>query len=317
MSSYYGPAQPQEDMIALIHHAVAAGVTFLDTSDIYGPFTNETLLGKALKADGVRDKVQLATKFGLHLAHGNFEVHGHPAYVRAACEASLDRLGVHCIDLYYQHRIDTKVPIEITIGELKKLVEEGKIKYIGLSEASASTIRRAHAVHPITAVQIEWSLWARDVEHDIIPTCRELGIGIVAYSPLGRGFLSSGANFIENLTDDDYRKKLPRFQPENLEHNKIIFEKVSELAARKGCTTSQLALAWVHHQGTDVVPIPGTTKLKNLQSNIEALSLKLTPQEMAELEAYALADGVKGDRYGDDISTWKQSETPPLSSWKF
>ncbi|XP_038877959.1 probable aldo-keto reductase 2 [Benincasa hispida] len=317
MSSYYGPAQPQEDMIALIGHAVAAGVTFLDTSDIYGPFTNETLLGKALKGDGVGDKVQLATKFGLHLANGNFEVHGDPAYVRAACEASLNRLGVECIDLYYQHRIDTKVPIELTIGELKKLVEEGKIKYIGLSEASASTIRRAHAVHPITAVQIEWSLWARDVEQDIVPTCRELGIGIVAYSPLGRGFLSSGANFIENLSEDDYRKKLPRFQPENLKHNKTIFEKVSELAARKGCTTSQLALAWVHQQGSDVVPIPGTTKLKNLQSNIEALSLKLTPQEMAELEAYTLADGVKGGRYGDDLSTWNQSETPPLSSWEF
>ncbi|KAL0547326.1 hypothetical protein IC582_017256 [Cucumis melo] len=317
MSSYYGPAHPEEHMISLIHHAVAAGVTFLDTSDIYGPFTNEVLLGKALKGDGVREKVQLATKFGLHLVDGNFEVHGEPAYVRAACEASLKRLGVDCIDLYYQHRIDTKVPIEVTIGELKKLVEEGKIKYIGLSEASASTIRRAHAVHPISAVQIEWSLWARDVEQDIIPTCRELGIGIVAYSPLGRGFLSSGATFIQNLTQDDYRKKLPRFQPENLEHNKSIFEKVSELAARKGCTTSQLALAWVHNQGSDVVPIPGTTKLQNLQSNIEALSLKLTPQEMAELEAYALSDGVKGGRYGDDISTWSQSETPPLSSWKF
>ncbi|XP_022979561.1 probable aldo-keto reductase 2, partial [Cucurbita maxima] len=317
MSSYYGPAKPEEDMIALIHHAVASGVTFLDTSDIYGPFTNEILVGKALKATGVREKVQLATKFGLHLVDGNFEVHGEPEYVRAACEASLERLGVDYIDLYYQHRIDTKVPIEVTIGELKKLVEEGKIRYIGLSEASASTIRRAHAVHPISAVQLEWSLWARDVEQDIIPTCRELGIGIVAYSPLGRGFLSSGANFVQNLTEDDYRKKLPRFQAQNLEHNNNIFEKVRELAARKGCSPSQLALAWVHHQGHDVAPIPGTTKISNLDSNMRALSLKLSPQEMVELEAYALADGVQGGRYGDDISTWNQSETPPLSSWKF
>ncbi|KAG6582042.1 putative aldo-keto reductase 2, partial [Cucurbita argyrosperma subsp. sororia] len=317
MSSYYGPAKPEEDMIALIHHAVASGVTFLDTSDIYGPFTNEILVGKALKATGVREKVQLATKFGLHLVDGNFEVHGEPEYVRAACEASLERLGVDYIDLYYQHRIDTKVPIEVTIGELKKLVEEGKIRYIGLSEASASTIRRAHAVHPISAVQLEWSLWARDVEQDIIPTCRELGIGIVAYSPLGRGFLSSGANFVQNLTEDDYRKKLPRFQAQNLEHNNNIFEKVRELSGRKGCSPSQLALAWVHHQGHDVAPIPGTTKISNLDSNIGALSLKLSPQEMAELEAYALADGVQGGRYGDDISTWNQSETPPFSSWKF
>ncbi|XP_022145246.1 probable aldo-keto reductase 2 [Momordica charantia] len=312
MSAYYGPTRPEEEMVALIRRAVAAGVTFLDTSDIYGPFTNEILVGKALKGDGVREKVQLATKFGLKLEAGNFEVHGDPAYVRAACEASLERLGVDYIDLYYQHRIDTKIPIELTIGELKKLVEEGKIKYIGLSEASASTIRRAHAVHPITAVQIEWSLWARDVEQDIIPTCRELGIGIVAYSPLGRGFLSSGASFIENLTEDDYRKKLPRFQAENLEHNKSIFEKVSAIAAKKGCSTAQLALAWVHQQGNDVVMIPGTTKISNLESNIGALSVKLSPEEMGELEAYALADGVKGGRYGDDITTWNQSETPPL-----
>ncbi|WVZ84920.1 hypothetical protein U9M48_031889 [Paspalum notatum var. saurae] len=235
MSAFYGPPKPEPDMINLIHHAVAAGVTLLDTADIYGPHTNEILLGKALQG-GVREKVELATKFGISFADGKREVRGDPAYVRAACEGSLKRLGVDCIDLYYQHRIDKRVPIEVTvselspiyfvclvsvtsvvcgvgipmkvgnIGELKKLVEEGKIKYIGLSEASASTIRRAHAVHPITAVQLEWSLWTRDAEADIIPTCRELGIGIVAYSPLGRGFFSSGAKLVDTLSEQDFRK---------------------------------------------------------------------------------------------------------------
>ncbi|KAL6344124.1 hypothetical protein AAG906_029792 [Vitis piasezkii] len=234
MSAFYGPPKPEQDMIALIHHAVNSGITFLDTSDIYGPFTNEILLGKALKG-GAREKVELATKFGIIISEDRVsDARGDPAYVRACCEASLKRLEVDCIDLYYQHRIDTRVPIEVTVGELKKLVEEGKIKYIGLSEASASTIRRAHAVHPITAVQLEWSLWSRDVEEDIVPTCRELGIGIVAYSPLGRGFLSSGAKVVENLSDNDSRKYLPRFQPENLEHNKILYERVSEIATRKG-----------------------------------------------------------------------------------
>ncbi|KAI9119628.1 hypothetical protein K1719_009504 [Acacia pycnantha] len=315
MSAFYGAPKPEPDMIALIHHAVQSGVTFLDTSDIYGPHTNEILLGKALKG-GVREKVELATKFGIIYADGKREIRGDPTYVRAACEASLKRLEVDCIDLYYQHRIDTRLPIEVTVGELKKLVEEGKIKYIGLSEASASTIRRAHAVHPITAVQLEWSLWTRDVEEEIVPTCRELGIGIVAYSPLGRGFLSSGTKLIENLSQDDFRKYLPRFQPENLEHNKTIFERVNEMAARKGCTPSQLALAWLHHQGNDVCPIPGTTKFENFNQNIGALSVKLTPEEMAELESYAAADAVKGGRYTSGIATYKNSDTPPLSSWK-
>ncbi|XP_059650921.1 probable aldo-keto reductase 2 [Cornus florida] len=316
MSAFYGPPKPDQDMIALIHHAVNAGVTFLDTSDIYGPHTNEILLGKALKG-GTREKVELATKFGVTFVDGKREARGDPAYVRAACEASLKRLDIDCIDLYYQHRIDTRLPIEVTMGELKKLVEEGKIKYIGISEASASTIRRAHAVHPITAVQLEWSLWARDVEEEIIPTCRELGIGIVAYSPLGRGFLSSGSKLMENLSNDDVRKFQPRLQAENLEHNKILFQRVSEMAARKQCTTSQLALAWVHHQGNDVCPIPGTTKIENLNQNVGALSLKLTPEEMAELEAIASADAVKGDRYpSDHMATWTTSDTPPLSSWK-
>uniref|UniRef100_A0A0D9W3J1 NADP-dependent oxidoreductase domain-containing protein n=1 Tax=Leersia perrieri TaxID=77586 RepID=A0A0D9W3J1_9ORYZ len=315
MSAFYGPPKPEADMVALIHHAVAAGVTLLDTSDMYGPHTNELLLGKALQG-GLRDKVELATKFGIVFANGSREIRGEPEYVRAACEGSLRRLGVDCIDLYYQHRIDKKVPIEVTIGELKKLVEEGKIKYIGLSEASASTIRRAHAVHPITAVQLEWSLWSRDVEEDIIPTCRELGIGIVAYSPLGRGFFSSGAKLVDSLSDQDFRKHMPRFQPENLEKNAEIFEHVNAMAARKGCTSSQLALAWVHHQGSDVCPIPGTTKIENFNQNVAALSVKLTPEEMAELESYASADVVQGDRYPQMGSTWKDSETPPLSSWK-
>ncbi|AEE33722.1 NADP-dependent oxidoreductase domain [Arabidopsis suecica] len=315
LSAFYGAPKPENEAIALIHHAIHSGVTLLDTSDIYGPETNEVLLGKALK-DGVREKVELATKFGISYAEGKREVRGDPEYVRAACEASLKRLDIACIDLYYQHRVDTRVPIEITMGELKKLVEEGKIKYIGLSEASASTIRRAHAVHPITAVQIEWSLWTRDVEEEIIPTCRELGIGIVAYSPLGRGFFASGPKLVENLEKDDFRKALPRFQEENLDHNKIVYEKVCAISEKKGCTPGQLALAWVHHQGDDVCPIPGTTKIENLKQNIGALSVKLTPEEMTELEAIAQPGFVKGDRYSNMIPTFKNAETPPLSAWK-
>ncbi|KAL8240217.1 hypothetical protein R6Q59_013572 [Mikania micrantha] len=314
MSAFYGAPKPEADMINLIHHAINAGITFLDTSDIYGPKTNEILLGKALKG-GIREKVELATKFGVTY-DGVREIRGDPAYVRASCEASLQRLEIDCIDLYYQHRIDTRVPIEITMGELKKLVEEGKIKYIGLSEASAETIRRAHAVHPITAIQLEWSLWSRDVEQEIIPTCRELGIGIVAYSPLGRGFFSSGPKMLEKLEDGDFRKNFPRFQPENVEHNKILYEQVNELASKKGCTPSQLSLAWIHHQGNDVVPIPGTTKIENLEQNIGALSVKLTSEEMSELESIASADSVKGARYMACMSTYQNSETPPLSSWK-
>ncbi|XP_057754891.1 probable aldo-keto reductase 2 [Arachis stenosperma] len=317
MSSGYGPPKPEPDMVALIHHAIQSGVTFLDTADVYGPHTNEILIAKALKG-GLREKVELATKFSINIiGERKFDIRGDPEYVRASCEGSLKRLDIDCIDLYFQHRVDTRVPIELTIGELKKLVEEGKIKYIGLSEASPSTIRRAHAVHPITAVQIEWSLWSRDVEEEIIPTCRELGIGIVAYSPLGRGFFSSGSKLLDNLSQNDFRKALPRFQPENLETNKTIFERVNEMAAKKGCTPSQLALAWLHHQGNDVCPIPGTTKIENFNDNIGALSVKLTPQEMTELESFATADVVKGDRYAEEmLATWKNSDTPPLSSWK-
>ncbi|XP_056855033.1 probable aldo-keto reductase 6 [Raphanus sativus] len=316
LSAFYGAPTPETKAVALLRHAINSGITFLDTSDYYGPETNELLLGKALK-DGLREKVELATKFGLVTSvDGKLGFRGDPDYVRSACEASLRRLGVASIDLYYQHRIDTTVPIEVTMGEQKKLVEEGKIKYIGLSEASASTIRRAHAVHPITALQIEWSLWSRDVEEYIIPTCRELGIGIVAYSPLGRGFLASGTKLVENLEHGDPRKDLPRFKQENLDHNKIVFEKVEAMATRKSCTPAQLALAWVHHQGDDVCPIPGTTKIENLNQNIGALSVKLSPDDMAELEAIARPDFVKGERYWDIITTYDHAETPPLSSWK-
>ncbi|KAK4483369.1 hypothetical protein RD792_010555 [Penstemon davidsonii] len=314
MSAFQGPPKPEPDMINLIRHAINSGVTHLDTSDVYGPHTNEILVGKALK--GVeREKVQLATKFGVTY-DGNMNVRGDPAYVRAACEGSLKRLDVDFIDLYYVHRIDTKVPIEVTMGELKKLVEEGKIKYVGLSEACASTIRRAHSVHPITAVQNEWSLWSRDLEEEIVPTCRELGIGIVPYSPLGRGFFSQGPKLIQNLTENDIRKRFPRFQGENFEINKVIFDRVTEMAARKGCTPSQLALAWVHHQGDDVSPIPGTTKMANFNDNIRAVNVKLSREEMNELESYASADVVKGERHGFMSTTWVNSETPPLSSWK-
>ncbi|KAL8470253.1 hypothetical protein ACS0TY_032922 [Phlomoides rotata] len=315
MSYMYGPPKPEPDMINLIHHAINSGVTFLDTSDVYGPHTNEILLGKALK--GVeREKVQIATKFGISTKDGKTDIRGDPAYVRAACEASLKRLDIDYIDLYYAHRIDTRVPIEVTMGELKKLVEEGKIKYIGLSEASASTITRAHAVHPLTAVQNEWSLWTRDLELQIIPTCRQLGIGIVPYSPLGRGFFSSGANLVQNMAEGDFRKNFPRFKPENLENNKLVFERVNEMATKKGCTPSQLALAWVHHQGDDVCPIPGTTKIENFNQNIGALSVKLSGEEMAELESYASGDVVKGERHAIMALTWINTETPPLSSWK-
>ncbi|XP_077211050.1 putative aldo-keto reductase 2 [Tasmannia lanceolata] len=316
MSAFYGPPKPEPDMIALIRHAIESGVTFLDTSDFYGPYTNEVLIGKALK--GVKEKVELATKFGISWAADGKTpiIRGDPAYVRASCEASLKRLNVDCIDLYYQHRIDTSVPIEITMGELKKLVEERKIKYIGLSEASASTIRRAYAVHPITAIQLEWSLWTRDAEEEVIPTCRELGIGIVAYSPLGRGFLGAGPKMVDNLQEGDHRKHLPRYQGENLEHNARVFERVNEMARRKGCTAAQLALAWVHHQGSDVCPIPGTTKITNFNLNVGALSVKLTPEEMVELESLVAEDGFKGDRYQGKSLTWKESETPPLASWK-
>ncbi|KAM7508466.1 hypothetical protein LguiA_018919 [Lonicera macranthoides] len=305
MSFGYGLPKPEADMIKLIHHAINTGITFLDTADVYGPHLNEILLAKALKG-GVREKVQLATKCGCKFVEGTMEIHGEPEYVRAACEASLKRLEVDYIDLYYIHRIDQKIPIEVTIGEMKKLVEEGKIKYIGLSEASPETIRRAHAVHPITAVQLEWSLWTRDAEAQVIPTC----------SPLGKGFFATGPKMVETFADNDFRKTVPKFQGANLDHNKNLYEAVNKIAAKKGCTTSQLALAWVQHQGNDVAPIPGTTKIENFNQNVGALSVNLTPQDMSELEAIASVDAVKGDRYSSMANCWMNANTPPLSSWK-
>ncbi|XP_073158207.1 auxin-induced protein PCNT115-like isoform X2 [Henckelia pumila] len=311
MSATYGPPKPEPEMIKLVHHAIDSGVTSFDTSDFYGPYTNETLLGKAFK--GVRQKVEISTKFGVRLKDDKLEIQGHPTYVREACEASLKRLDTDCIDLYYVHRIDVRVPIEM--WELKKLVEEGKIKHIGLSEASASTIRRAHSVHPLTAIQTEWSIWSRDLEEQVVPTCRELGIGIVAYSPLGRGFLAAGPSFIQNLADTDFRKRFPRFKQQNLEQNKHIYDSICEMAARKGCTTAQLALAWVFLQGEDVCPIPGTTKIDNFNQNIGALMVSLNSEEKAELESYATLDVIHGDRHAFMSQTWMNSETPTLSQW--
>ncbi|KAI3746987.1 hypothetical protein L6452_09429 [Arctium lappa] len=315
MTAGYGPAKPEEDMIKLIHHAVNSGVTHLDTADFYGPNANEILIGKALKGLE-RGDVQLASKFGIKSVEGEVVVRGDPAYVRACCEASLKRLDADYIDLYYAHRIDPNVPIEITMGELKKLVDEGKIKYIGLSDASPSTIRRAHVIHPITAVQLEWSLWTRDIEEEVIPTCRELGIGIVPYSPLGSGFLAVGPKVLEGMTDFDLRKYLPRLQADNLDHNKMMFERICELAKKKGCTPSQLALSWVLNQGSDVSPIPGTSKIENLNQNIGALSIKLLPEDMAEIESIVSVDAFKGNRFPPAILALSNVETPPLSSWK-
>ncbi|KAG0620461.1 hypothetical protein M758_4G217700 [Ceratodon purpureus] len=316
MSAFYGPAKDDADMVKLIRHAVDLGVTFFDTADMYGPYTNEVLLGKAIK--DIRDKVQIATKFAFSRdANGNVSIRGDPEYVRASCEGSLKRLGVDCIDLYYQHRVDQRVPIEITVGEMKKLVEEGKVKYIGLSEASASDIRRAHAVHPITAVQIEWSLWVRELESDIIPVCRELGIGVVPYSPLGRGFIAGTK--IEELANDDFRKvAVPFFQGDNLEKNKLLLERVAKIAEEKKCSTSQLALAWVIQKGAPTtVPIPGTTKIANLEANVGALGVELTEVDMKALEEAVPATDVAGTRYtaASLRSTWQNARSPPLSSW--
>ncbi|EFJ10840.1 hypothetical protein SELMODRAFT_271967 [Selaginella moellendorffii] len=316
LSGAYHASPPEKQSIELIRHAVESGITFLDTADCYGPFANEILVGKAIR--GIRDRVQIATKFavaGLDKSK-TATIRGDPKYVRAACEASLRRLNVDYIDLYYQYRVDPNVPIEVTVGEMKKLVEEGKVKYIGLSEASASTIRRAHAVHPITAVQIEWSLWVRDVEDEIIPTCRELGIGIVAYGPLGRGFFS-GKAVTEDLVPNDFRKvAIPRFFPENLARNKVLFDRVHSISRRIKCAPGQLALAWLHSQGDDVVPIPGTTKFGHLEENMVAVGMELTRQEIREIEAAVPACEVIGQRVKNMFYTWQCVSTPPLSTWK-
>ncbi|XP_038970233.1 perakine reductase-like isoform X2 [Phoenix dactylifera] len=306
LSGGYNSPLSDEDGIAVIKHAFSKGITFFDTSDFYGPRTNEILIGKALK-QLPREKIQLATKFGIVGVQTGFVVNGRPEYVRACCEASLERLGVEYIDLYYQHRVDKTVPIEDTMGELKKLVEEGKVKYIGLSEASPDTIRRAHAVHPITALQMEWSLWSRDIEGEIVPLCRELGIGIVAYSPLGRGFFG-GKGAGESIPSGSILALHPRFTGENLEKNKILYLRIEKLAAKYQCTPAQLALAWVLHQGDDVVPIPGTSKIKNLDANIDSLKLKLTKEDLMEI-----SNAVNEE----EVAEWQNCSTcPPSSSFK-
>ncbi|XP_020579716.1 probable aldo-keto reductase 1 [Phalaenopsis equestris] len=312
LTGMYNSPVSEEVGISIIMEAFNNGISFFDTSDVYGPHTNEILVGKALK-QLPREKIQLATKFGIVDLHkeGGPVVNGKPEYVRACLEGSLKRLGLDYIDLYYQHRIDQNVPIEETIGELKKLVEEGKVKYLGLSEASVDTVRRAHAVHPISALQIEWSLWTRDVEEEIVPLCRELGIGIVAYSPIGRGFFG-GKAVHESVPTYSSLASHPRFSEENLEKNKILFFKLEKLAAKHKCTTAQLALAWLLHQGNDVVPIPGTTKSKNLNINIGSINVKLTKDDLEELSNAVAIQEVAGSKtwaFGESI-TWKYANTP-------
>jgi aryl-alcohol dehydrogenase-like predicted oxidoreductase len=296
MSEFYGSGD-DEASIATIHHAIEQGVTFLDTADMYGPFKNEELVGRAI-ADR-RDKVFLATKFAnVRGSNGEFlGIRGDPEYVRSACEASLKRLGIEVIDLYYQHRVDPNVPIEDTVGEMARLKEEGKIRYLGLSEAAPHTIRRAHAAHPITAVQTELSLWSRDAEAEVLPTVREIGIGYVAYSPLGRGFLTGQIKSPSDFAEDDFRKNHPRFQGENFEKNIALVHEVEAMAREKGCTTAQLALAWVLAQGDDIVPIPGTRHINYLDENIGALQVKLTADDQKRLDAILPPGAAAGPRY--------------------
>jgi aryl-alcohol dehydrogenase-like predicted oxidoreductase len=296
MSEFYGETNDEES-IATIHRALDLGVTFIDTADMYGVGHNEELVGRAIRDR--RDTVVLATKFG-NVRGPNGErlgVDGSPEYVVKACDASLRRLGLGHIDLYYQHRVDPDTPIEETVGAMARLVEEGKVRYIGLSEAAPETIRRAHAVHPIAALQTEYSLWTRDPEEQILPTVRELGIGFVAYSPLGRGFLTGQIRRPEDLADDDFRKHSPRFQGDNFQRNLDLVDKVQELAERKGCKPSQLALAWLLAQGDDVVPIPGTKRIKYLEENLGALDVVLTPVDLKALDEVAPRGVASGYRY--------------------
>jgi aryl-alcohol dehydrogenase-like predicted oxidoreductase len=299
MSEFYG-AGDEGESIATIHRALELGIDFLDTADMYGPFTNERLVGRAVRAR--RDRVVLATKFGnVRGEQGEFlGIRGDPDYVRQACDASLQRLGVDHIDLYYQHRVDTAVPIEETVGAMAELVHAGKVRYLGLSEAAPETIRRAHATHPISALQTEFSLWTRDVEeNDVLATVRELGIGFVAYSPLGRGFLTGQFRTFDDLPADDSRRRQPRFQGENFQRNLDLVREVEAIAAEKGVTAAQLALAWVLARGNDVVPIPGTKRVRYLEQNAAAAALTLTPADLARIDAAFPVGATAGTRYPD------------------
>ncbi|RDX91338.1 putative aldo-keto reductase 1, partial [Mucuna pruriens] len=311
LSGFYNAPLSHEAGCLIIKEAFNKGITFFDTSDVYGNnHDNEFMVGKALK-EVDREKVQLATKFGIYRSNEKqVGVKGCPEYVRECCEASLKRLDVEHIDLYYQHRVDTSVPIEDTVGELKQLVNEGKIKYIGLSEANADTIKRAHAVHPITALQMEYSLWSRDIEEEIIPLCRELGIGIVAYSPLGRGFFA-GKAVAETLPSQSKLGIHHRFGGQNLEKNKVFYKRLGDLASNHACTPSQLALAWLLHQGDDIIPIPGTTKVTNLENNIGCLAVELTDKELARISDAIPVNEVAGAREFDILYkySWQFSTT--------
>jgi aryl-alcohol dehydrogenase-like predicted oxidoreductase len=294
----YGEAMPEADAIALLRGAVERGVTFFDTAEVYGPYVNEEVVGRGLKP--VRDQVVIATKFGFRIEPGMSRPAGmnsRPEHIRDVAEASLARLGIESIDLFYQHRVDPDVPIEEVAGEVGRLIAEGKVKHFGLSEAGAGTIRRAHAVTPVTAVQSEYSLWTRDPEAEVLPTLNELGIGFVPYSPLGRGALTGA--FTGELGENDFRRGLPRFQGEALEKNLSLVDTLKSLAAARGATPAQLALAWLLHQGEHIVPIPGTTKLARLEENIAAADLRLTPDELAAIEAAVPADAVEGGRYNE------------------